>query len=64
MTIFPNYDGVKKASLKLKGLIRVTPLDLNKRLSNSFGASIFLKERTYNRSDLLKLEVLIIRSRL
>ena len=30
MTIFPNYDGVKKASLKLKGLIRVTPLDLNK----------------------------------
>ena len=43
MTIFPNLDGVKKASLKLKGLIRVTPLDLNKRLSNSFGASIFLK---------------------
>ena len=43
MTIFPNYDGVKSASLKLKGLIRVTPLDLNKRLSDSFGASIFLK---------------------
>ena len=43
MKIFPNYDGVKSASLKLKGLIRVTPLDLNKRLSDSFGASIFLK---------------------
>ena len=43
MTVFPNYDGVINASLKLKGLIRVTPLDLNKRLSNSFGASIFLK---------------------
>jgi threonine dehydratase len=43
MTIYPNLDGVKNASSKLKGLIRVTPLDLNKRLSNIFETSIFLK---------------------
>ncbi len=30
MTIYPNLDGVKNASSKLKGLIRVTPLDLIK----------------------------------
>ena len=41
--IYPNLEGVRSASLKLKGLIRVTPLDLNKRLSNNFNASIFLK---------------------
>ena len=41
--IFPNLEGVRNASFKLKGLVRVTPLDLNKRLSNNFSASIFLK---------------------
>ena len=41
--IFPNLEGIRNASFKLKGLVRVTPLDLNKRLSNNFSASIFLK---------------------
>ena len=43
MKELPNLDGVKNASLKLKGLVRVTPLDFNKRLSKSYSSSVFFK---------------------
>ena len=68
MKELPNLDGVKNASLKLKGLVRVTPLDFNKRLSNSYCSSIFLKREdlqqirsfkirgAYNKISSLKIE--------
>ena len=39
----PSLQGVEMAAKRLKGLVRVTPLEFNKRLSKIISASIFLK---------------------
>jgi threonine dehydratase len=39
----PSFKGVESAAKKLKGLTRITPLELNKRLSKNVNASVFLK---------------------
>ena len=43
MQSLPSLEGVTIAEKRLKGLIRVTPLEFNKRLSNITDSSIFLK---------------------
>ena len=43
MQSLPSLEGVTKAEKRLKGLIRVTPLEFSKRLSNITNSSILLK---------------------
>jgi predicted alternative tryptophan synthase beta-subunit len=42
-TFIPNLEAVKTAELKLRGVARQTPLELNVNLSKEFGANVFLK---------------------
>ena len=39
----PSFEGVQRAILQLKEVCKKTPLELNKRLSDSTGAFVFLK---------------------
>ena len=43
MIKYPSLKGVESAAKRLKGLARVTPLELNKRLSKMINGSVFLK---------------------
>ena len=43
MQSLPSLEGVTKAGKRLKGLIRVTPLEFNKRLSNITNSTVLLK---------------------
>ena len=43
MQSLPSLEGVTKAEKRLKGLIRVTPLEFNKRLSNITNSTVLLK---------------------
>jgi len=43
MKSYPSLEGVQKAALCLSNVSKRTPLELNKRLSDTTGASVFIK---------------------
>ena len=60
-TYFPSLENVQAASLNLKGVASVTPLNQNFQYSKKFGATVLFKREDLQVVRYIKLEVLIIK---